>query len=53
MMIFETVANYPDMTSFNWGVDALGTPVYSIEVAFDKTYTSCSNRFKHKHSKLL
>ena len=38
-VVFETVANYPDMTSFNWGVDALGTPVYSIEVAFDKTYT--------------
>ena len=36
---FETTSNYPDMTSFAWVDPALGTPVYSIEVAFDKTYT--------------
>ena len=36
---FETTSNYPDMTSFAWVDPALGTPVYSIEVAFDKSYT--------------
>ena len=37
-LVYETVGNYPDMTSFDWGEAATGTPVYSIEIAFDKTY---------------
>ena len=38
-IVYETVANYPDMTSFAYGLATTGTPVYSIEVAFDKTHT--------------
>ena len=37
-VVYETVTNYPDMTSFDWGETATGA-VYSIEIAFDKSYT--------------
>tara|TARA_B100000424_G_scaffold64473_1_gene47275 strand:- start:110 stop:2032 length:1923 start_codon:yes stop_codon:yes gene_type:complete len=38
-IVYEAVANYPDMTGFAYGLATTGTPVYSIEVAFDKTHT--------------
>ena len=31
-IVYETVANYPDMTSFAYGLATTGTPVYSLSL---------------------